>query len=214
MYRIVRDTIEAENTIWEGVPVIVSTVDHFRQMLQNLQELEQEHSVAIVGVRLAKDELREARIDLLIRLSGTLYVLGKNTGNTLMREQMKITPSHLKNCSREEYISLVDRIVTMALENGSALLDYGIQQAELDQLPIVRQELEVGILSTRAATMRKKVLTEELDNLSRAIDDVLKNELDPLVKTLKVAHPSFVSSYKAARMIINSGNKGTHPSAA
>lgn len=214
MYKTVRNTVDANGTIWDGIPAIVSTVDHLRQMIQELESLDQEQRLAMLGVRKAKDELRAARIDVLVRLSGALYVLGKNSGNAILREQMKISTSYLMICPRQEFLSLVDRIVTAAIDHSSELQVYGIQTAEIDQLPAIREELEIGILSTRAATVKRKIFTQQVDNLSRTIDDVLKNELDPLVKMLKGAHPVFVSSYFSSRLIINYGNSGTNPNAA
>lgn len=214
MYKTVRNTVEANGTIWEGIPAVVSTVDHLRQMIQELDNLDQEQRLATLGVRAAKDELRTARIDLLVRLSGALNVLGKNTGNIILREQMKIRTSHLETCSRQEFLNLVDRIVTAAIEHSAELLVYGIQTSEIDQLPIIRQELEVGILSTRAATVKKKIFTQQVDTISHEIDDTLKNELDPLVKMLKGSHPIFVNTYFSSRLIINYGNSGSNPNAA
>lgn len=214
MYKTVRNTVEANGTIWEGIPAVVSTVDHFRQMIQELENLDQDQRLATIGVRAAKDELRAVRIDLLIRLSGALFVLGKHTGNIMLCGQMKINPSHLENCSRQEFLSLVDRIISAAMNHSAELLMFGIQTEEVEQLPVIRQELETSILSTRTATVKKKVLTEQMNNLSRAIDDLLKNELDPLVKMFKGSHPVFINAYLSSRMIINYGNSGANPNAA
>lgn len=211
MYKTVRDTVIANGTIWGGIPAFVSQVDSLQNMILQLEELEQEQSLAIVGVRSAKDNLREMRNDTLLRFSGALTALAKDSGNVILKEQMKFKKSRLSLGSRQEYLSLVDRIVTAAQNHSGELADYGITPAELAQLPVIRQELETGIMSTRMATISRKEYTLNIALLVKEIDDLLKNGLDQLVKMLKGTHSGFYSTYNSARLVIDYGHHNSNP---
>lgn len=206
MYKTVRDTVIANGTIWGGIPAFVSQVDSLQYMILQMEELEQEQSLAMVGVRSAKDNLRATRNDILLRFSGALTALAKDSGNIILKEQMKFKKSILTVGSRQEYLSLVDRIVTAAQEHSGELTDYGITSEELAQLPAIRQELETSIMSTRMATISRKENTLNISTLEKNIDDLLKNGLDQMVKMLKGTHSGFYSVYNNARKIIDYGH--------
>ena len=64
---------------------------------------------------------------------------------------------------------------------------------------------EANTLSTviRSAIVNRKLATESLEEALQQAHDLLKNEIDPLVKSLRDENPAAYALYRSARMIIH-----------
>lgn len=206
MYRMVNETMQANGTIWEGIPAIVSTVQNFSDKLELLESKDQQQRTITIGVRGNANHLRENSIDEILRFANALKAYGKASGNSILVDQMSVSRSKLSKGSKEDFISLLTIIIDVTLEHGVHLLDYGITQTEIDQLPIMRDTVYNGVYSTRKAINERKEATFKMYDLETEIDALLKDELDALMIVLKSAQPEFYRAYVSSRAILDFGS--------
>lgn len=210
MFKTVRDTVDANGTIWGGIPAFVDSVNTLREKIAELEALDQEQSGVNLGVRAAKDEVKLLYLPVWLRFKGALNALAKSTSNLTLREQMHITENELLRAPNQTVMNRVERIVNAAQENVEALGVYGITPTEVNALTEMRNELEKALMSTRKVQIERKVITGHMDALSKEINDLLKNDLDQLMLTIKGANPLFYGTYKSARKVIKFGHRSTN----
>ena len=68
---------------------------------------------------------------------------------------------------------------------------------------------QAKVLTPRNSAAQKKTIRENLKKLIAEVDTVLKEQMDKTVVGFKAAHPDFVSTYKANRVIIDPGKSAT-----
>lgn len=209
MYQTVIDTVKANDTSWEGIPVFVDTVEKLIEKVTSLEEAEQTQRLATVGVVSSRNTLRNNSTNQLMRISGALSALGKMKGDDVLHLQMKISPSTLKLTSRTEYLSVIASIVNCALQHAEDLAPFGITQNEISDLMELKNNLINSSLRPRAAIIERKGSTIKISTLEKEIDDLLRNELDEIMKLIKASNEDFYRSYKQARSIISYGTRGS-----
>jgi hypothetical protein len=208
---MVHETMQANGTIWEGIPAIVSTVQNFSDKLSLLETKDQQQRTITIGVRGNADQMRENSIDEILRFANALKAYGKASGNSILVDQMSVKRYKLSKGSKEDFITLLTIIIDVTVEHGIHLLDYGITQAEIDLLPIMRETVYNGVYSTRKAINERKEATFKMYLLETEIDALLKDELDALMIVLKSAHPEFYRAYGSSRAILEFGNGHSSP---
>jgi len=211
MYKTVLEIVSVNATSWEGIPAFVDTVEKFREKVSFLEDKEQVQRLSTVGVVAARDTLRNSSANQLMRISGALSALGKANGDDILHLQMKISPSTLRRSTRSEYLSVISSIVNCAAQHVEELLNYGITAQEVLDLYDLKVQLMNSSIRPRAAMIDRKGSTVMIAKLEKEIDDLLKNELDEMMKIINVTNNDFYRDYKAARSIINYGSgKSSH----
>lgn len=208
MYKMVRDTIIANGTSWEGVPAFVNTVENYNAKVHLLEEKENHQLAITVGVSAVKDQLKIEKVHKIIRISGALVALGTAMKDEKLRREMNFTVPKLLKASRVDFLSKVDRIIDRASENSDALVDFGISAQDLIDLATIRTEMDASLSSPRIAIVNRKKTNIEIRELEREIDILLKDGLDKLMLVIKDSDPDFFSSYSGVRTVIPYGQRG------
>lgn len=207
MYKTVQEVLSANGPAWEGIPAMVSTIETFSLKLSKLNELAIDQGLVTLGTKSNKDRQKAETVELAERISGALKSFATTTGNLELRETIWFSPSVLKGSRNSKTMIFLDTILMKGFEHLSALQSYGITESDLQLLQAKRNELNISFVSTRAAIINRKGITEGIENLVKEIDFLLLNGLDPQMIVVRKDHAEFYQKYRFSRMIIDSGSK-------
>lgn len=207
MYKAVRTIIETNQANWSELPAFASAVQTFDQRLDALEQAAYHQNLALVGVSAVKNAKRSIVAEKAYAMSSSMVAFAVVTDNVELVNHMKIAKHELDNCSKDKMLILVDRIITRASELVNLLVDYGIDQASIDELQLLRDELDAQMNAPRNAIIDRKGQTARIKSLVRELDAILKFQLDKLLFILKEDHPQFFIAYSNARLIVDHKNR-------
>lgn len=207
MYKSVKTVIAGKEALWNGLPAFVNAYAMFSEKLQTLETHAYNQQLALVGVSAVKNSKREAVADRAYAMSSSLAAFAVLNNDVELIDQMKISKWDLKTASKSRVLQHLDLILIKATEFVSQLGDFGVDQTSIDELQVLRDELDTMLSAPRNAIVERKVLTQQIKMLMKDIDALLKFQLDKLMVVLSEEHPEFFAAYKNARMIVDHRNR-------
>lgn len=203
MYKAVKTVIAENNAAWTGLQAFADAFGTFSEKVELLEQHSYNQSLALVGVSAVKDVKKEMAADRAHAISSSLGAYAVLNSDVELINQMKISHYDLRNAPRSRVIQLLDLIIVKATEHVNDLGAFGVDQAGIDELQLLRDELDALLSAPRNAIISRKVLTQQIRLLERDIDALLKLQMDKLMVVLKQEHPDFFAAYRNARIIID-----------
>ena len=211
MYKAVVNTCTINASDWNSLLAFGDTFNSVRVKIDDVEALILEQATRLSGVRAHKDKRKKEIIDNMKIVAGRLIAYAKVTGNVLLKEQVKFSPSKLKTGAEARLLQFLDIVLQKAQEQVGNLGTYGVTQQAIDELAAERTELNQLLGSVRSAIIERREFTLAIRNSMKEIDGILKEELDKLAVTLKAVSPKFCERYKAARDITKHKAKAVKP---
>lgn len=207
MYKAVRSIIETNQANWSALPAFASAVQTFGERLYALEQAAYHQNLALVGVSAVKNAKKSIVVDKAYAMSSSMVAFAVVTNDVELINQMKIAKHVLDNASKDQMLILVDRIISRAGDLVNLLGDYGVDQSAIDELQVLRNELDAQMNAPRNAIIDRKGQTRRIKSLVRELDAIIKFQLDKLMIILKEDHPDFFIGYTNARMIVDHRNR-------
>ncbi|MFT3783345.1 MAG: hypothetical protein QM790_15145 [Nibricoccus sp.] len=195
--------------------------DDYNGHVTTLAALALVQSSARVGVSLNKQQLRELMIASTLDVAGALCAFAHKTGNTELNAATDVEHTVLMELRDAEIdsraLDIYERGVAtlaaapVALADGSTVsaADYGLSEPMLQTLNNRIAAYAAVAESPRTATVKIATATQAVAAHIKAIDEVLANVLDKLVRQFEVSKPDFVAAYWQARVIVDSAASRT-----
>jgi hypothetical protein len=153
--------------------------------------------------------------DVAFEVAGAAYAYAVNTGNKDLAGKVAITRSQVVRGRDAEVITRCKGIHAVATEYLESLSDYGVTQAKLTALKKKIDTFQNVQPKPRQGRTVKSAATQELNQLFKQVDEVLKDCLDRLVVQFTESAPTFVNEYFAARVVVlQPGTRAVESSAA
>ena len=141
--------------------------------------------------------------DLTLTVAGAVRSYANPLDLPELRAAVKVNYSSFTKMRRVARMDLAQRIYDAALPIVAHLAPYGITAATLEELQTSINEATDAVSAPRTTNAEKKVATSKLDDTCRAIDDLLKNEIDPLIFGLRKKNPDVYRLYQEARQVFD-----------
>jgi len=204
MYRAVRQVIQKNNSSWSGFEAFENGVTKFVQKVTELEQLTYQKSKALVGAKSQRDKKRAIFADKALIVANALFAYASNIEDEKLKAEVNYSPSTLKYTPNTRFLQMVEGIIAKATELIIEIEPYGVDQAKLDELELAYLEMSEIANLPRQAIVTRKMITANIDELIVEIDNVLKEQLDRLIVSLKANEKDFVFKYEGARTIIDS----------
>lgn len=212
MYKTVQSIVSANAPIWEGVPRFVSMYNTFNERVELLEQSGIRQLNSTVGVSSTLKQLRMNAVEKTAVIANALYVLARDTDNTILRFQTKISLSELKYGSRSQCIHLMETVLYLADEHVSDLEPYGVTIEMVLELNEVFDQLKIAFTRPRTAIIDRMNVTKEILDLESELDILLSEGLDRLMRLFITTNRPFFDAYFNARSVINYGTRHADPS--
>jgi hypothetical protein len=127
------------------------------------------------------------------------------TGNTQLFAQVDFSRSDVARGREADVVNRCQTLWDLGTANAAPLADkYHVDAADLKALKTAVAEFSDVQPKPRQSKAAVSAATSELVKLFEKLDDVLYNQLDPLVEKFKTSEPAFYNEYKTARAIVDS----------
>lgn len=207
MFLQVQKAIHNHSSSWSGMAAFETAFTNFKEQVVELNNLSYEHNLVIQGVSNSKDAVRLKTITKAMEIVGIMRAFASTSDNEELKVKLHITPTSMGKASKLNLVQLIDLILEKSTMHFDELVEYGITQAKIDLLQVLRDEVQVAVNTPRSAIIARRSLTLSIEERVIELDKVLREQLDMMVEALKNEHPKFYKDYKGARVIIDSGVK-------
>lgn len=209
MYDTVKSVCNSFNTAWSNLPAFVNAYGEFSNKLEHLKTLAAKQSDVIKGQRLEKREKRKIMANACMTVVNALLVYAEIEGLNVLKNRVDFHKSEILYGRASKSIGFVSIVLEAANEHINNLSDYGVSQADVTALDTAYNDY-IGVISApREAIVSRKVITQNISNTVREIDEILRRQMDKLAGVLLENEPEFFSTYTSARSIIDTKSKSS-----
>jgi hypothetical protein len=204
MYVVTLETCKRYEGEWAGIPKMVSAVNDLENRLNELNAIALLHATKTIGVSSYKTQKLVSLFDALLEVHGAYRALAVETNDPGLRIRNRITRSTLSRMDAVKLKTHMARVAEDLIASGAALEPFGIDIRLGEILQLIEESTAI-ISKPRGAIVERKSLTANMDLKADAIDTIVKERIDNMVRLLKRSLPDFFSEYFAARKVISTG---------
>lgn len=201
MYKAVEKILDENISIVNTIPALLQAVNKFKTALNDLSDKDNDYLNITKGSADKKKSNEVQLIDRLINISGALYVYARSVKNEELISISKLNKSSLTKIRDTELLQTAKAIYQKANENKTNLETYGVSSTDItdfnDKLKAYDDSLSSRESKSAQSKTARKALKKEFDN----VDDILKEDIDNLVRLLNEKNPKFYEDYKSSRVI-------------
>jgi hypothetical protein len=201
MCKVVEQVCDENAGIISEVVAFQNAVSKFKILLAQLLETEQIRSMPLTGITVDKSLDRANVCKLTANLAGYIYAYASVTRNETLKAEVNYSHSKLLLMREDQFVATCQNIHALGTTNNGVLKDYGVNDSKLTELQAAIDAFKAAMPKPRVAKGQKIMLTANRDELFEQIDDIIINQMDPLVSNYEEAHPDFVGRYREARKI-------------
>jgi len=202
MYKTTIAVLDENNAIWNPMAPFADAVTRLKNKVSAIDTAAQKQETP-TGATLDKAGARDALEDVLFLACEALRVLAHTSNDHDLLALTDITRSGIDKLDVEGLSNRATLVLAQANARKTELATLQVTQANIDELSQALQDYNEVKAGPRQATVERMVQTESLSTLTREVNGILRNEIDPMVNLFSRTHPLFVSNYRAARVIID-----------
>lgn len=203
MSRTIEQILNDNTSIIAAVPALVSLVVVFKGVIASILTATQLADVNLTGIAADKGNAKNYLALIASDFADIIGSFASANKNATLKQEVKYSLSKLWRM-RDEALAPVCRIIhDRAAENLDALRDYGITPQKLAAFDTAINDYAAKSPKTRTAIANRQAHNANLRELFKQADDILKNQMDGLMKNFRTTHPDFYNAYLAAREVID-----------
>ena len=153
----------------------------------------------------AKDEAEDALITATMIVSSALTAFARIKGNVQLKEKAHVSEGYLRHARSNEQINIAKLTYDLAKSNEEGLADFAITPTMLEGLKSRAEAYDAALKDVASGTAERVGVRTTVSELFTQVDDVLKEEIDPMMQIFRVTDPEFYNQFRAARAIKDIG---------
>jgi len=201
MFRGVSQVLDRNQAVIEKIPAFELSYRDFKTAITNIDENDKKYQNVTNGVTSKKDQLEEDLIDSLVALSSSASVFARRTGDTALKESVRIRPSLLKRMRDMDLLTKAKQIHDVITANKDGLQEYGISAENIDDLGQKVGDFEAAIKVQEDSFAQAKAARQTLGEQFEYAEDILNEELDAMIERVAEANSQFYADYQKNRRL-------------
>lgn len=213
MYGAVVFVFDNHPDVVEKYPKLKAAVEKFRAGLAVIDQNRQVQEYRAEGLTINKVKLREDLIQQILRFSKVLMAHATEFGDLKLNTAADYSASDLKRSADSVLFDIGDLFLNEAILVKADLTIYDLGDAELENMKRLLGIFKLAIPQKRGSVNISKVSTENIADVFKMMNTLLKEEIDKLMGPLEFTLPDFFKTYKNARITVDykGGGKSTPP---
>jgi hypothetical protein len=203
MYKTVGAYMGQNNSVWSGMPRMVTAVQQLDDNVAAIDVAAQKQETATMGASQDKAAARATLEDVLFLMCEALGVLGHTVSDNNLSALADLSPSRLHQMGAEELANRATNVLAQATARAQDLAASNVTPANINELSQRLEDFNTAKEQPRTAMAHKTVHTGSLASLLSDTSGLLRNEMDRLVNLFRRTNPEFVAGYRAARVIVD-----------
>lgn len=209
MYRATQKHCADNAAIVTTVPAFETALAIFNVKVSAIIAATQQEDLVTKGITVDKTDAKKSLCRLTTDIAAPIFAYASSTSNNKLKQEVNFSYSDLLKTKDDLMAPRCQNIKDIGMANLTGLKPYGITAASLDALQTEIDNYQVKVPTPRNSAAQKKTIRENIKNLIKEADLVLKEQLDKTVVGFKSSNPDFVSTYKTNRIIIEPGQSST-----
>jgi len=178
------------------------------EVIGKLSEIDNRYKNISKGATSGKYNSKATLIAALLKTANVLYVYAKRTENFPLKEQSDLTESGLKKGRDNELLQKTKTVIENAGQNTGEITPFHKDiNNDLKNLKELLTVFEGSINNQSSKSTEKQASREALTEAFKKTDDIIKDELDPLIELIRAVDIDLYNQYYAARTIKDLGVK-------
>lgn len=203
MYRAVEQHGNENPTIVALNLAFSDAFNRFKAKIAAIATNAQQNETVLTGIAEDKSTFKQALARRAADIASVIYAYAIGTSNNTLKQEVNFSYSTLVKSRDNELAPRCQNIHDKAAANLADLADYGIKAADLTSLQVAIDDYQAQSPKTRAAASQRKTTGDNLNQLFKEADAILRDEMDKLIITFKPTHPDFVKTYESNRIIVD-----------
>jgi len=211
MYSAAANVLKTHADRTAGIPAFATSYQRFDGLLSQIRDKDKERMGKTYGKVAAKDEAEDAMVMATIIVSSALSALARSKGNAQLKDATHMPESRLRHVRANEQVNMARLAYDLGKANETELPHFGVSASMLDDLKARIEAYELALKEVASGLAERVGAKTAVSDLYVQADEVLKEELDPLMQGFRVTDPEFYNDYRAARVIKDIGVRHAKP---
>jgi len=203
MFLNTQETLDANTTLWNSIPVLLDVKNNFDELIQRIEETNEKTQPKSKTVTANKANVLKALAQKVVSLAGVLQAYAAITGNAKLAGEVELVKSDLTHARETDVEALVAPVIGNARKELENLANYGVTEAMITDVETSLDDFKALIGKPRTIRNQAFAAMSLLEELFETANDLLKNRLDPLMIRFKYSDTEFYSEYERARTIVD-----------
>ena len=145
MFLNTQDMLDANTTIWNGTPIIVSTKNQYDELIQRVVEKNEKTNPNSKGVTRNKDQALLNLTEKVVSLSGILQAYAAFNNDIVLAGKVKFVKSDLIRARETDIEGLINPFIDIAREKIGDLADFSVTEEGIVELETSLDDFKVLI---------------------------------------------------------------------
>jgi hypothetical protein len=187
------------------IPAFAGSLAKMESILTQIGDKDKERMGKTTGKHAVMDEAEDALMTATIIVASALSAFARSVGNTQLKERVHISETYLRHARSNEQINIAKITYDLAKANEQGLAAFGVDSTMLDDLMSRVSSFEAAVKQWSSGVAERVGARTAVGELFVQADEVLKEDLDPIMQVFRVKDPEFYNDYRAARVIKDIG---------
>jgi len=205
MYTATANVLKGNTAKTAAIPAFAASYTRLDSLITQIQDKDKERMGKTPGKLAAKDEAEDALMTATIIISSALTAMARSKGNTQLKEAAFVSESYIRHARSNEQINIAKLIYDLAKANRQDLAAYAITDTMLEDLKSRIAAYDLAVKDFASGVAERVGARTAVSDLFVQADEVIKEEIDPMMQVFRVTDPEFFNDFRAARVIKDIG---------
>lgn len=205
MFKTVLALLKANTARTAVVRAFAAALATFEGIVETIGIKERERSDNSTGKLDVRDNAEDALVEAVVPVSSAVMAYASATKNTELYDKARVKKSILYHLRDNELVLKAKTILALAQQYVDKLGDYAVTAQTLTELQQDITDFEAAMADLGKGLSGRSGARIAVHDAFDAADDVLKNQLDKMMETVKQTDLQFFNEYIAARVIRDLG---------
>ena len=205
MYRAARAVLNTFADTLQTIPALKKGSDSFSTAVDILENIHTEHKTVSKGTVAEKHDVKSHLAREADTICGTLYAYGKKIGDSHLTEIMNVTESELGRLRDNMLLEEVKNISKTFSSLQPNLGDYAVTNESVTAFQKIVTDFDKSLNNKDSKGTTSVAAREKLSKEFAAIDKILQDEIDKLIKLVRNTNSDCYNQYLQARVIKDYG---------
>lgn len=202
MYYSVSAVCDNRPDLWCENEAFIETYSKFRSKIPQIKRCKDILLVETIVSQSFKSVDRIELESLSFFLAGRILMLAKQKEDEFLGAEIRNIKNCLSHSTDLEFVRMCIALIEIARTHCEELASFSVTMEELDDLKQLINAFYLNQGRSHSHHQKNKSTEEQLKKLFKDTDEILKNQLDPVIVFFRGSEPEFYEAYKAGRVIV------------
>jgi hypothetical protein len=186
-------------------PAFAASFARLDSLVTQVLDKDKERMGKTPGKVAAKDEAEDALVTATMIVASAVAAFARSKGDIQLKEKAHVSEGYLRHARSNEQINIAKLTYDLAKSNEEGLAAFAITPTMLEDLKSRIAAYDAALKDVASGVAERMGARTAVSELFIQVDEVLKEEIDPMMQLFRVTDPEFYNQYRAVRVIKDIG---------